>query len=73
MYALFMQVLLMARVLIIAFSDCPAERQDIKEETDIYKISTSLEDLCKRGQEKGVHPLILNRLQRILQEVQQCS
>ena len=68
-HALFMQVVLMTRVLILSFSDCLAGRQGIEEEFQICNMTTSLKHLWKRGQEKDMHPLILDRIQRVLQEI----
>ena len=68
-FALFMQVVLVARVLVLVDSIGPAERQPFKEELDMSMITANLENLYERGQDRDLHPLILGRLRRILGEV----
>ena len=68
-FALFSQVISMARALLLAFSKRSAESLVRKGVCNMYGITIKLETLIERGQEKDLHPLIIDKVQRILWEV----
>ena len=70
-YALFMQVVLMTRVLLLVGPRSLKEHQDSHRDGDHLRMAKRLRNLFERGQKQDLHVLILDRVQRVLEEVGQ--
>lgn len=68
-FALFMQVLIMVKVLLLAFKAPSTKVSILRDTTDMSSIIKQLNSLSEHGKAKDLHPLIIDRAQGILAEV----
>ena len=68
-HALFMRVLLMARVLVLSRLVGTAKWSKSKEGLSMSVVSADLQSLYERGRHQDLHQLILSRIERILKEI----
>lgn len=68
-YALFMHSILMARILVVVPAGDSKKFHDPRTDGERESTIQKLEDFYKQGQRRDLHPLILDRVARVLEEV----